>query len=110
MNASVIGYIILGLILALAISIMFQSKKRSYYKVYLANNDIKLLYRDFRERWWRTSDRYMRFKDEHDKEITFPSGAHWVLMMEEVDENELDIVRDEIRHEKEDRAEAGMIQ
>ena len=100
-----IGILLGLLILGVAIWIIVGSKKRTWYKVYLANNEVLLLYRDFKERWWRTSDRYMRFKNEQNKEITFPSGAHWVLMMEEVGVEELDVVRDELRRMKEDKAE-----
>lgn len=97
--------IILGLlIVAIAAWIMFESRKRKWYKVYMANNDVRLLYRDFKERWWRTSDRYMRFKDEYGKEITFPANAHWILMWEEVYPEEITAVKDEIRRMKEDWA------
>ena len=91
-----IGYIIIGLIVALALWITFGSRRKKWYKVYTADNKIMLLQRDIKERWWRTSDRYMRFMDEWGKEWTFPSNAHWVLYWVEVPENELETVRDEI--------------
>lgn len=102
---NLIGWILIGLIVLIGVGITLQSRKKKWYKVYLANNDVLLLYRDIRERWWRTSDRYMRFKDEFGREITFPSNAHWVLMWEEVDEEELDIVRNQIAEAKQGKKE-----
>lgn len=91
-----IGYILLGVVVVVLIWVTFGSSKVKWFKVYLANNDVLLLKRDMKERFWRTSDRYMRFKDERNREITFPSNAHWVLMWEEIPNNELNIVRAEI--------------
>ena len=95
-----IGIIAGCLIVIIAIWIIVGSKKRKWYKVSLANNDILLLYRDINERLWRTSDRYMRFKNEQGKEITFPSNAHWVLMWEEIPMSEISLVREEIARRK----------
>lgn len=100
-----IGYVVIGLIFALGIWVTFGSRKKKWYKVYLANNDVLLLQRDLKERWWRTSERYMRFVNEEGKEVTFPANAHWILMWEEVPEVELDIVREEIRRMKETMAD-----
>lgn len=105
MNTSSIILIVIGiLIIALIGWVTIGSNKRRWYKVYLANNDVKLLYRDLNERWWRTSDRYMRFKDERGQEVTFPSNAHWVIMWESVSEAELPKVREEIIRIQEVRA------
>ena len=97
--------IVLGvLIVGLAVWIFIGSKKREWYKVYLANNDVMLLYRDLNERWWRTSDRYMRFKDEYGREITFPSNAHWILMWESVPDGYLEKAKIEIKRIREAKA------
>lgn len=101
----VLGVVVGMFILFLAIWIIRESRCVKWYKVYMANDDVKLLKRDFKERMWRTSDRYMRFKDEYGREVTFPAGAHWILMWEEVDSGELDIVREQIKRMKEDMAE-----
>ena len=95
-----IGIIAGCLIAIVAIWIIVGSKKRKWYKVLVANNEILLLYRDINERLWRTSDRYMRFKNEQNKEITFPSNAHWVLMWEEIPMSEISLVREEINRRK----------
>lgn len=100
-----IGIIMAAMIVGVGVWIIVGSKRRRWYKVYLANNEILLLYRDFKERWWRTSDRYMRFKDEHGKEITFPSNAHWVLMWEEIHKNEVNLVSEELQRRKKELAE-----
>ncbi len=91
-------------IIGLAIWITIGSKKKTWYKVYLANNDVMLLYRDLNERWWRTSDRYMRFKNDQNQEVTFPSSAHWILMMVAVSEADVQKVREEIAHMKTEMA------
>lgn len=96
-----VGIIIAIFIVGMIAWLYFGSKKKRWYKVYLANNDVLLLCRDLNERWWRTSDRYMRFKDEYNREITFPANAHWILMWEEVPDNELDVAKEEIKRMKE---------
>ena len=95
------GWIIIGFIVLLGLWIVIGSRKKRWYKVYLANNDVLLLKRDMNERWWRTNDRYLRFKNEDGKEITFPSNAHWVLMWEEIPDSELSLAREEIQRMKE---------
>jgi hypothetical protein len=92
-----IGVVIVGLMLWVS----FGSKKKKWFKVYLANNDVMLLYRDFNERVWRTSDRYMRFKDEYGREVTFPSNAHWILMWESVADDKVAEEKENIRKMKE---------
>ena len=90
-------WVILGLLIILGVWLYLGSKKKRWYKVYLANNDILLLSRDLTERWWRTSNRYMRFKNEFGKEFTFPAEAHWILYWEEVPDMEVGKVKEEIR-------------
>ena len=99
-NTVLVAFI--GIIIAVLIWVTVISKKKKWYKVYMANNDILLLYRDLNERWFRTNSKYMRFKDEYNKEVTFPSNARWVLMWKEIDDNEIDVVRDEIKRLKEE--------
>ena len=96
-----IGWILIGFIALLGLWVIIGSRKKRCYLVYLANNDILLLWRDLNERWWRTNDRYLRFKNEEGKEITFPSNAHWVLMWEEVPNNEISLAREKIQNMKE---------
>lgn len=96
----IMGLILLVVVAVVAIWVVIGSRRKKWYKVYLANNSVLLLYRDINERWWRTSDRYMRFKDQYGREVTFPSEAHWVLFWEEVPSGELDVAREEIRRMK----------
>jgi hypothetical protein len=101
MDSNTVLMVILGvLIIATAVWVYMGSRKRQWYKVYLANNDVMLLYRDLNERWWRTNGTYMRFKNEYGKEVTFLSNAHWVLMMEEVPLSELNVAKEEVRRIK----------
>ena len=102
MNSYVL-YAVLAFVVIFAIWIFVGSKKKTWYKVYLANNDVMLLSRELNERWWRTSDRYMRFKKDSGEEITFPSNAHWVLFWEEVPAKDLDVARLEIKRIKENQ-------
>ena len=100
MNTTVL--IVFGaLIVGLIVWVIYGSKKRQWYKVYMANNDVMLLYRDLNERWWRTSDRYLRFKNEQGDEVTFPTNGHWVLMMESVRPDQVNNARMEIQKIKE---------
>lgn len=102
MDISYIGYALMAVVVGMLIWVTIGSSKKTWYKVYLANGDILLLQRDLKERWWRTSERYMRFKDERGREITFYSGGHWVLMTEEVPIKELENVKAEIRQHREE--------
>ena len=100
MNSGTILIVLGAMILGLIVWVSLGSKKRKWFKVYLANNDVMLLYRDWNERMWRTSDRYMRFKDEYGVEVTFPSNAHWILMWEAVPDDKVADVKEEIRRMK----------
>lgn len=97
-------YFILGSIVILAIWVTLGSRKKTWYKVYLANNDVMLLCRDMNNRWWRSNGTYLRFTTEQGVEITFPANAHWILMMEEVPIDQLDVARADIRRIKENAA------
>jgi hypothetical protein len=94
--------IIAVMVLAVFIYSVLVSGKKRWYKVYLANNDVMLLYRDLNERWWRTNDRFFRFKNEVGKEVSFPTSGHWILFMEEV--TDLVVAREEIRNMKIDQS------
>ena len=101
------GYLLVAvgiIIVSLLIWVTVGSKKRTWYLVYMANNDVMLLYRDLNERWWRTSDRYMRFKKETGEEITFPSNAHWVLKWEEVPKGGLELAKETVKRINENQA------
>jgi hypothetical protein len=100
-----VGWVLIGIIVITLAWISFGSRKKRWYKVYLANNDVMLLQRDLKERWWRTSDRYLRFVDEFGREHTFPTNGHgWILYWVEVPNKELSIVKEEIKRIKEERA------
>ena len=101
---AIIGIVIGALVVALSAWVILGSHKKQWYKVYLANNDVMLLCRDMNERWWRTSDRYMRFKNEMGVEVTFPSNAHWILMWEAVPDSQVEKVRTDIYRMKQNLA------
>jgi hypothetical protein len=94
-----------GFIIVLLIVYMFWgARKKRWYEVCLANNDILILYRDANERFWRTSDRYLRFKEENGSEITFTTGGHWVLYWREIPESMVAGKKAEIKRMKEETA------
>ena len=75
---------------------------RKWYKVYLANNDVRLMSRGWGERW-RSSDKYPRFRDDNGHEVTFPAEAHWVLFWERISNEEIIQVREELARMREER-------
>jgi len=97
--------VIIGLV---AIWMVINQKKRRWYKVYTADNNCYLLYRDWNERMWRSNSYYLRFKDESNHEYTFPAQGHWVLMMVSVDDDKLDVARQEIENMNKIKAEAEL--
>lgn len=89
-------WIALGVFLcSVAGAFMVSRRKKVWYRVYLANNDVRLMYRSWRERW-QSSDKYARFRDDKGYEVTFPAEAHWVLMFERIPNGEVDAVRAEL--------------
>jgi hypothetical protein len=101
-----IFYVIFILIVGLAIWVSVGSKKRRWYLVYLANNDVLLLNRDLNERWWRSNGTYLRFKNELGDEVTFLSQGHWIIKMVSVPDNQLEIAREQVKKIKENQAKA----
>ena len=80
-------------------------RKRSWYKVYMANNDIRLMSRGWGERW-RSNDKFPRFSDDNGHEFTFPEGAHWVLFWEHLKtEEEVNLARTEMLIRREQKME-----
>ena len=75
---------------------------RKWYKVYLANNDVRLMSRGWGERW-RSNDKCIRFRDDNGHEVTFPAAAHWVLFWEHIAEDEVSLVRTELTVMREER-------
>lgn len=93
-----IGIVLIVLIVALGVWVVMNSKKRRWYKVFTADGNCYLLYRDWNERMWRTNSFYLRFKDEGDLEYTFPAQGHWVLMMVEVKDDMIGVAKQEIEN------------
>jgi len=75
---------------------------KKWYKIYLANNDVILAYRTWRERWL-SKDKFPKFRrDDNNRLVTFPSDAHWILCWEQIPTDEVRVVREEIRRAKEE--------
>jgi hypothetical protein len=94
---NVIFYVVLACIIGLAIWVTVGSKKKQWYMVYLANNEVLLLCRDINERWWRSNGTYMRFKDELGNEVSFIANGHWILKMVSIPTNKLEDAKAEIK-------------
>lgn len=75
---------------------------KKWYKVYLANNDVRLMSRSWGERW-RSSDKYPRFRDDNEHEVTFPEAAHWVMFWECISKDEVTQVREDLARMREER-------
>jgi hypothetical protein len=101
----------MSLLLSLALSLglfwvvsFFIRRKRRWYKINLASNDVIFAYRTSRERWM-SNDKYPKFRlDDNGHLITFPSEAHWILMWEQIPDAEVNMVRQQIREAREARA------
>ncbi|MCJ7655160.1 MAG: hypothetical protein MUO97_07695 [Dehalococcoidia bacterium] len=101
MSAISIGVIVfLGLVV---VWLLLSMRVKRWYKVYLANNDVILACRTWRERWW-SGGKFMQFREDSGRLITFPSDAHWILMWEQIPDNEVELVRQQIRDDKARRA------
>jgi len=76
-------------------------RKRSWYKVYLTNNDIRLMSRGWDERW-RSNDKYPRFRDDDGNEVTFPESGHWIMFWERIPDWAVERVRKELAMREEE--------
>ncbi len=93
----------IGVLVCLAtIWAMVSTSKVRWYKVYLANNVVRLMCRTSAERW-KASGKNMVFKDDTGRECTFPSEAHWILMYEQIPAHEVEMVRQQLVAERERR-------
>ncbi len=99
--------IIIACVIALGVWVTVGSKKKQWYLVYLANNDVLLLCRDLDTRWWRSNGFYLRFKDEQGNEVSFPSQAHWIIKMVSVAQNNLEWAKTEVKRIAESQAKAS---
>lgn len=95
----------MGVVVVLvALWAMLSTRKTRWYKVYLANNHVKLMYRTSRERWG-VSEKYVKFNDDNGHQITFPSEAHWILFWEQIPDHEVGMVRQQLIAERAKRLE-----
>lgn len=95
MNPTLIVFLVL--IVTVAAIIILSGRKRKWYKVYLANNDVQLLYKKAYDWWFRESGQRVVFRRENGNIIVFPTRAHWILFFEEIEESEIDAVKAEIQ-------------
>lgn len=95
MNFVALGAALTVLFVGLVLMAVFSGRKKAWYKVYLANNDVRLMYRSWRERW-RSTDKSARFRGDNGNEITFPAEAHWILMYERIPDSQVELVRLEL--------------
>ena len=86
----------LGLVL---VWFLFSMRTKRWYKVFLANNEVILTCRTWKERW-QSGGKFMQFKDDNGRIVTFPSDAHWILMWEQIPDAEVAAVRQQINADK----------
>jgi len=98
MDSVVIMGIGIGIVLLLVLAwVLLRARVKRWYKIYRADNDIMLVYRGWSERVG-SSDKNQKFRrDDNDHLITFPSEAHWILAWEQIPNEEVDIVRQQLR-------------
>lgn len=94
------------IVIGIGVAIVGGSKKR-WYKIHLANNDILLLYKNTADWWIRDTSSRIVFRNEYGRLVGFPSGSHsWILMYEEVKEEEIEVAKAEIARTKRSDAES----
>ncbi len=99
-------WIAVAIIVGLGIWMFIGGNKKQWYIVYLANNDVELLMRDASTRWWRSSDNYLRFKNEDGEEETYVDKGRWIIKMVAVPANGLDAARKKVQDIKESQRKA----
>jgi len=89
MNGELVGSIMLGLLILLGMGIIAVigtviagGFKKKWYKVYLANDDVVLVYKKWTDRFWQ-ADRATTalFRYENGKAVRI--SVHWILKIEE---------------------------
>lgn len=83
MDGYVLPAIGLGLIIVALLVVMIRGNRTKWYLVYLANNDVQLLYRKTSDYWMGSQNRVV-FHNEEGNVVVFPGTGHWVLKYEEV--------------------------
>ena len=118
-NLTVTGIVVGVVIVLLVLWMFFRTGHKTWWKIYLANNDVMLLYRDASTRWGTQQvSGFMVFKDEYGRRHLFTKNAegwfvsgspHWIIRMVEVYDNEVEITRLQIAEAKQARLreEAG---
>jgi len=75
---------LVGAIILAVIVMLIQSRRKRWYKVYMANNDVRLLYKTTTDWWFREGGGKLVFRDNDGRVWVFPSRGHWILMYMEV--------------------------
>ena len=90
-------WVLIGIIAVLLILAFIRGKCKKWYRVTLANNDVMLLYKIASDWWFKESKNRVVFRKENGSMVVFPGEAKWILMYEELDnEDEVQSVRNEI--------------
>ena len=64
--------------------VFIKSNNKKWYLVYLANNDVMLLYRMAKDWWVSDTKNRIVFHKEDGSVVVFPGAGHWTLMFQEV--------------------------
>lgn len=77
-------WILAGLVVIALIYVIISSRKKRWYKVYLANNDVLLLYKTVGDFWFREGSGKAIFRYEDGRVVVFPDRGHWIAYYVEV--------------------------
>jgi hypothetical protein len=75
------SWILIAVIVVAFISIVFGGRKKKWYKVYLANNDVIPVYRKMSDWWWRDTSGMMGFRLIDGRRLNV--SKHWIIKVEE---------------------------
>lgn len=75
-------WILAGVIIVAIIGVITQGRKRKWYRLFTANNEVELVYRKMSDWWFRDRSGMMGFHKPDDTAIML--SKHWILKIEEV--------------------------
>lgn len=88
-------FVVIGLLVVLALVIVFGNRKKKWYKVYTANDDIMCVYRKQDDYWLGENIKDMITAHEVDGTTVY-IPKHWIIKVKRINENQVDEALKEI--------------
>lgn len=79
------SWIFVIVVVVAIVGLTIGNRKKQWYKLYLANNDVLQVYRKMSDWWWRDTQGIMGFRLADGRRIRV--SKHWILKIEEEIEN-----------------------